>query len=35
LFFSVSSSAEKMPAGPAPTMITSYFKGHYLPGTQS
>src|SRR3972149_3950966 len=28
LFFSVSSSAENMPAGPAPTMITSYFKGY-------
>jgi hypothetical protein len=25
LFFSVSSKAEKIPAGPAPTIITSYF----------
>ena len=30
LFFCVSSMAEKMPAGPAPTIITSYFKGCVL-----
>jgi hypothetical protein len=34
LFFSVSSSAENMPAGPAPMIITSYFNGVVLLGTQ-